>query len=83
MAIKTVEDLSDYMKIHGNTRLGDFELNDQLINCVKELNELEFNPTKEIELHYITKSRMKKNAKEFLKNNPEIAQKIEEQIKSL
>ena len=66
MAIKTVDDLNDYMKIHGNTRLGEFELNDKLIECVKELNEIEFNPVKELNLHYITKSRMKKNAKEFL-----------------
>lgn len=66
MAIRTVDDLNDYMKIHGNTRLGEFELNDKLIECVKELNEIEFNPVKELNLHYITKSRMKKNAKEFL-----------------
>ena len=83
MAIRTVDDLNDYMKIHGNTRLGEFELNDKLIECVKELNEIEFNPVKELNLHYITKSRMKKNAKEFLRNNPDIMEEIEKQIREL
>ena len=68
MSTRTVEDLHDYMNIHGNTRLGEFNLSDRLVNCVCELNEIDLKDRKEATFKYLLRHNMKKKAIDFFNN---------------
>ncbi len=62
----TVEDLNDYMMIHGNETLGKFNYNDKLIKAIQEINEIDNCPVTELKMSYMTKHNMKKKAFQFI-----------------
>ena len=65
MVVRTMEDLNDYMLLHGHKSLGEFELTDELTNSVVEINKINVPFDNGTQFKYISKLRMKHNAKEF------------------
>lgn len=65
MVVRTMEDLNDYMLLHGHKTLGDFELSDELTSAVCEINEIEVPLQNGTRFNYISEFKMRKNAKEF------------------
>ena len=66
MVVRTMEDLNDYMLLHGHKGLGDFELTDELIEAIKEINTFEVPFKNGTQFKYIHKITMKKHARKFM-----------------
>ena len=60
-----MEDLNDYMLLHGHSRAGEFNFNDELIEAIKAINELDIPELNGVEIKYITRHKLKKQAYMF------------------
>ena len=63
--IRTIDDLDDYMLLHGQKRTGDFDLNDKLINCILEINNLDIPEISNNEIKSLSRFLLKKHAHTF------------------
>lgn len=65
MIARTMEDLNDYMLLHGHKELGNFELTDELIEVIKDINDIEVPFKNGSRFNYIFKGSMKRDAYDF------------------
>ena len=63
--IRTIDDLDDYMLLHGHKRTGDFILNDKLINCIVDINNLDIPEINNNKIKSLSKFLLKKHAYTF------------------
>jgi len=63
--IRTIDDLDDYMLLHGHKRTGDFKLNDKLINCIVDINNLDIPEINNNIIKSLSKFLLKKHAYTF------------------